>query len=67
MPNAFVFPGGVLSASDSSSSWERVFRKCGFTQEDLDSVVLSNVDRPLLMKSEANEAVSRDIALRYNY
>lgn len=64
MPNAYVFPGGVLSPSDTSSGWLDLFRDAGYSRDDLEELVLNNVDRPLLMKSEAEEAIARDIALR---
>ena len=65
MPNAYVFPGGVLSSSDSSSGWENLFKQFGHNKDDLEELVLNNVDRPLLMtSSDVNEAIVRDIALR---
>ena len=65
MPNAYVFPGGVLSSSDSSSGWENLFKQFGHNKDDLEELVLKNVDRPLLMtSSDVNEAIVRDIALR---
>ena len=64
MPNAYVFPGGVLSQSDTSDSWLELFKNFNVNKDDLEEVTLSNVDRPLLMISDVNEAVSRDIALR---
>ena len=65
MPNAYVFPGGVLSPADTSSGWLDLFRDLGYNKDDLEELVLKGVDRPLLMKGEANEALVRDIALRY--
>ena len=67
MPNAYVFPGGVLSPSDTSSGWLDLFRDLGHTRDDLEELVLKGVDRPLLMKAEADEALARDIALRFYY
>ena len=65
MPNAYVFPGGVLSSSDSSSGWENLFKQFGHNKDDIEELVLKNVDRPLLMtSSDVNEAIVRDIALR---
>ena len=65
MPNAYVFPGGVISPSDTSSGWLDLFRDLGHNKDDLEELVLKDVDRPLLMKAEADEALARDIALRY--
>lgn len=65
MPNAFVFPGGVISKEDFSSSWIDLFKNSGHNQDDLDALVLDGVDRPLLMeKASLDEVVSRDIAVR---
>lgn len=35
MPSAFVFPGGVCEKSDFSLDWLDVFKKCGYTMDDL--------------------------------
>ena len=81
MPNAYVFPGGVVAEADTSGGWlevralaavvvsshlVQVFREQGVTREDLEELVLDpgKVDRPLLMRTEVNEAVARDIGLR---
>ena len=64
MPNAYVFPGGVLSPADTSSGWLDLFRDLGYNNDDLEELILKDVDRPLLMKAEAGEALARDIALR---
>ena len=65
MPNAYVFPGGVLAQSDSSSAWLELFHSQGFSEDDLEALVLRDVDRPLLMsKAEVTEGVARDLALR---
>lgn len=65
MPNAFVFPGGVISKEDFSSSWLDLFKNHGHNQDDLDALVLDGVDRPLLMeKASLDEVVCRDIAVR---
>ena len=65
MPNAFVFPGGVIAGADSAGDWKHHFKDFGYTDDDLEELVLNNVDRPLLMKkADINESISRDIALR---
>jgi len=65
MPNAFVFPGGVIAGADSVEGWKHHFKDFGYTDDDLEELVLNNVDRPLLMKkADVNESISRDIALR---
>lgn len=35
MPNAYVFPGGVMDPSDFSEDWLDVFKKCGYNPSDL--------------------------------
>ena len=65
MPNAFVFPGGVLSASDTSEDWVTLYKALGYNEDDLTELVLKDVDRPLLMsKADVSEGVARDIGLR---
>ena len=65
MPNAYVFPGGVLAESDSSVGWLDLFLSQGYSEDDLEALVLTDVDRPFLMtKAEVTECVARDLALR---
>ena len=65
MPNAYVFPGGVLAESDSSDAWLELFHSQGYSEDDLQALVLSHVDRPFLMsKAAVTESVARDLALR---
>ena len=65
MPNAFVFPGGVLSETDTSQEWVELLRLLGHGQDDLEELVLKDVDRPFLMsRADVTEGVARDIALR---
>ena len=65
MPNAYVFPGGVLAESDCSVAWVELFQSQGYSEDDLEELVLSHVDRPLLMsKADVSEGVARDLALR---
>ena len=67
MPNAFVFPGGVIAGADSVEGWKHHFSDFGYNEDDLEELVLKNVDRPLLMKkADVEESISRDIALRYH-
>ena len=64
MPNAYVFPGGVVSGADFSSSWKDHFKHHGHNQDDLEQLVLKDVDRPLLMTGDPSEGLARDISLR---
>ena len=65
MPNAYVFPGGVLAQSDSSVGWLELLQSQGFSEDDLEELVLTDVDRPFLMsKAEVTEGLARDLALR---
>ena len=65
MPNAYVFPGGVLAESDCSAAWVELFQSLGYNEDDLEALVLKDVDRPFLMsKAEVTEGVARDLALR---
>ena len=65
MPNAYVFPGGVVAESDTSRDWVTLYKRLGFNEDDLTSLVLKDVDRPLLMsKADVKEGVARDIGLR---
>ena len=57
--------GGCTTPSDTCSGWLDLFRDLGYNKDDLEELVLKGVDRPLLMKAEADEALARDIALRY--
>ena len=66
MPNAYVFPGGVTSGADFASGWKDHFLHNGFNEDDLEALVLKDVDRPMLMKAEIDESISRDIALRWD-
>ena len=65
MPNAYVFPGGVISHADFAKGWTDLFRDFGYNDDDLEQLVLKDVDRPMLMKADLDESISRDIALRY--
>lgn len=64
MPNAFVFPGGVVSLADFAAGWKDHFKAYGYNKDDLEELVLKDVDRPILMKADVNESITRDIALR---
>lgn len=68
MPNASVFPGGVVSESDLAREWLDLLHDLGCTIEDLQEMVLKGVDRPLLMDRSSSqsvgEVVARDIAFR---
>ena len=64
MPNAFVFPGGVIAGADLAAGWTDHFRDFGYNGDDIAELVLRKVDRPLLMTAEVDESVARDIALR---
>jgi len=64
MPNAYVFPGGVISHADFAKGWTDLFRDFGYNDDDLEQLVLKDVDRPMLMKADLDESISRDIALR---
>ena len=64
MPNAYVFPGGVIAGADFAKGWKDLFKDFGFKDDDLEELVLKNVDRPMLMKAELDESISRDIAFR---
>eukprot|EP00092_Neocalanus_flemingeri_P040451 GFUD01044052.1.p1 GENE.GFUD01044052.1~~GFUD01044052.1.p1 ORF type:complete len:444 (+),score=141.66 GFUD01044052.1:111-1442(+) len=64
MPNAYVFPGGVIAQADFARGWRDLFRDFGYTEDDLEELVLKDVDRPMLMKAELDESITRDIAFR---
>ena len=64
MPNAYVFPGGVTSGADFASGRKDHFLHHGYNEDDLEELVLKNVDRPMLMRAELVESISRYIALR---
>jgi len=64
MPNAFVFPGGVIAQADFARGWRDLFNNFGYTDDDLEELVLKDVDRPMMMKAELDEVISRDIAFR---
>jgi len=64
MPNAYVFPGGVISESDFSSDWLSLFNRFGVSKDDLEELILQNVERPFLMKGSTDEFLARDISLR---
>jgi nucleoside diphosphate-linked moiety X motif protein 19 len=66
MPNAYVFPGGVTSGADFASGWKDHFLHHGYNDDDLEELVLKDVDRPMLMKAEVDESISRDIAVRWD-
>ena len=65
MPNAYVFPGGVTSGADFALGWKDHFLHHGYNEDDLEELVLKDVDRPMLMKAELDESITRDIALRW--
>ena len=53
MPNTFVFPGGVLSASDRDPGWAEVFRKFGSrSHEEVVAPASADRRRPLLMQGD---------------
>jgi len=65
MPNAYVFPGGVLSKHDFSKGWMDLLKGNGISGSDLEELVLENKDRPFLMgDASPEEVVRRDIAFR---
>ena len=64
MPNAYVFPGGVIAQADFAKGWRDLFNNFGYTDDDLEELVLKDVDRPMMMKAELDEVISRDIAFR---
>jgi len=51
----------MLKRSSKSKFMPKDF---GYNDDDLEELVLKNVDRPMLMKAEIDESISRDIALR---
>ena len=53
MPNTFVFPGGVLSASDRDPGWAEVFSKFGSrSHEEVVAPASADRRRPLLMQGD---------------
>ena len=57
MPNTFVFPGGVLSASDRDPGWAEVFKKFGSrSHEEVIAPASATRRRPLLMQGEESGA-----------
>jgi len=63
MPNAFVFPGGVVDQGDMAEAWLSLYRDLG--QEDsLASLDIQDRPRPLVMVPREGEAVPRHLALR---
>jgi len=65
MPNAYVFPGGVISKSDLSKDWVDFFHVNGVHASDLELLAVGSDDRPLLMTADSPaEPVKRDIAFR---
>ena len=52
------------SGADFASGWKDHFLHHGYNKDDLEALVLKDVDRPMLMKAELDESISRDIALR---
>jgi len=64
MPNAYVFPGGVVSGADFQKGWTDLFKDFGYNDEDLEELVLKQVDRPMMMKTNHDEYMARDIGLR---
>ena len=63
MPNAYVFPGWVISGAGFASWWKDHFKDSGYNDDDIEELVLKNVK--MLMKAEIDESISRDIALRW--
>ena len=56
MPNTFVFPGGVLSASDRDPGWAEVFRKfASRSHEEVIAPASATRRRPLLMQGEEED------------
>ena len=63
MPNAYVFPGGVCSEADFDRRWIDLFQKFG-EKDYADLVSNDGKPRPLLMKSQSEDQIPRDIAFR---
>lgn len=64
MPNAFVFPGGVVSKADFAQGWIDLFRECGHSKTAMDCLSMEGRPRPFLMEAEEGEAVPRHVAFR---
>jgi len=64
MPNAFVFPGGVVSKADFAQGWIDLFRECGHSKKAMDCLSMEGRPRPFLMEAEEGEAVPRRVAFR---
>ncbi len=49
MPNAYVFPGGVVDQTDFDQDWLKIFEKFG-RQEPLPTLPLKNAHQPMIYK-----------------
>jgi len=63
MPNAFVFPGGVISRADFAQGWIDLFTEC-IPKSSLDCLSMTGKPRPFLMEDNQVEAVPRYVAFR---
>lgn len=45
MPNAMVFPGGVVAGPDLDPAWLQLYTEAGYTGQDMEQLVLAGVDR----------------------
>ncbi|CAL4193058.1 unnamed protein product, partial [Meganyctiphanes norvegica] len=63
MPNAYVFPGGVVESSDFSMAWMDIFEKCGYTVDYLKNNFRFNVPLPELYINN-NKSILPEIGFR---
>eukprot|EP00794_Sanderia_malayensis_P015944 gene15944-17547_t len=64
MPNAYVFPGGVVDESDYSEKWNDVFKSAGFIDEQMKIYQEEPKERPPLFDNYRGKPISPDVAFR---
>ncbi|XP_063585502.1 acyl-coenzyme A diphosphatase NUDT19-like [Penaeus indicus] len=66
MPNAFVFPGGVIENSDFSQEWLEVFEKCGYSSDDLYRDFRSSGPLPDMYTNKPQKSLLPEVGFRIN-
>lgn len=64
MPNAFVFPGGVIHSSDFSQDWLDIFKKCGYTASDLLKEFRNPSPLPEFYANKAPDSILPEVGFR---
>ena len=68
MPNAYVFPGGVISDGDHSEKWSEIFEAAGYDHPDgnLPQIKAAEAQRSPMFTMERDWPISNRVTFRIN-